>query len=175
VPPLERDPVSVMLDGRARVLLSRAYADRGQWVFGRLADPTPAERAEASGRGIDVTGPDAPSVRSARGGLNARSRWGRGLVRALYYQHRNYSTAGTAELRTARRTSPRSAGALRVQIGRRLPAAGVFPAGRAVRVQLASGGRAKTAAVDRLPDSGRIYEDDGTAGGRHAEVSLRDW
>jgi len=118
--------------------------------------------------GIDVTGPDNPTAAGGKG-LNARSRWARALVRSLYYVHRQAGGGGS----------------LKVEIGRHVPASpqfdpvhperGGFPPGRAVRVQLASSGRAAMRAVQRQPDSSRIYDDDGRAASRWADASKRDW
>jgi hypothetical protein len=182
--PAERDPLSVLFDGPARRLLDRAYARPGRWVMTRLADPGPRHRAYAAERGIDPLGPDRPSVPGGKG-LNARTRWARAFVRALYYQHRWYSAGRGPGFRVQRRTVVRAAGALQVEVGRHVPASpqfdpehperGGFPPGRAVRVRLVAGGRAKERAVARLPDSARIYDDDGRPAQRHSEVGLRDW
>jgi hypothetical protein len=168
--------VSVLFDGPARRLLSRAYARPGVWVMTRLADPSPRHVAWAAERGINANGPDNPSVAGGRG-LNARSRWARAFVRALNYQHKWYSGGGQAPFRTQLRTAPRSSSALRIEVGRHIPASprGGFPAGRAVRVQLARGGQAKARAVRRLPDSARIWTDEGEPAARFSRVELRDW
>ena len=136
--------------------------------------------------GIDVTGPDNPSVAGrGKGGLNARSRWGRGFVRALYYQHKWHSIPGKSQFRQAQRVSPRASSALRIEVGRHIPASpqfdprhperGGFPAGRAVRVKLDRGGQAKLKAVQRLSDRDRIWTDEGNPAGRFSDPSLRDW
>jgi hypothetical protein len=174
MPGTQRDPVSELFDGAARTLLARAYAKPGEWIMTRVADPDRRAIAYGSERGINVTGPDRPSVPGGTG-LNARTRWCRAFVRALYYQHKWYSAAGQASLRSERRTSPRAAGALRIEIGRHMPARGVIPAGRAIRIQIAKGGQAKDRAVRRLPDSRRWMLDDKTAGPRQSSIDLRDW
>lgn len=155
---IPRDPVSVTFDDAAAQLLNRARHARGDWVTTRIADPTPAQVRRWASHGIDVEGPDNPSVPGGRG-LNARTRWARALVRALYYQHKNQSMSG----------------ALRVEIGRRMPARGVIPAGRQIRIQLASGGIAAARAVDRLASVSRIYNDDGSPAWRQSQTELRDW
>lgn len=158
------------------MLLERAYANPGKWAGTRLADPSPEHVSYfASGWGISVTGPDnAPTLSGRRN--NAYTRWGRGFVRAVYYQHKWWSMTGThGAWRGVKRTTPRSAGALELEWGRRMPAVGVIPAGRAVRVRLRPGGRQSRAAVGRMSEAERIYDDDGRAAGRHADVAGRDW
>jgi hypothetical protein len=174
MPGTQRDPISEMFDGAARTLLSRAYARPGEWIMSRVADPTPRQRGYASERGIQVDGPDNPSVRGGKG-LNARTRWCRAFARALYYNHKWYSATGQTSMRSQRRTSPRAAGALRIEIGRHMPARGVIPAGRAIRIQVARGGQAKDRAVRRLPSSARWVTEDKTAGPRQSSIDLRDW
>lgn len=182
----ERDPLSVLLDAGARRLLERAYANPGTWVGTRLADPGMRARTFAAARGINPDGPDNPSVRGGPSRrTDAKTRWARAFVRAVYYQHKWYSGGGTRPWRKDRRTAPRSTGGLRFEVGRYMPAspqydpgnpaAGGFPAGRAVRIQLARGGAAKAKAVARLPDSQRIYTDSGAEGARWSDPSLRDW
>jgi len=125
--------------------------------------------AWAARRGIDLLGPDNATARGGTG-LNARTRWGRGFVRAVYYQHRWYSgDPDTGGWRRDKRVSPRAADSLQVQIGR------LGPAGLAVRVRLAKGGSAAMGAVKRMPDSRRIYSDDGRPAARWADPSKRDW
>jgi hypothetical protein len=169
----ERDPVSELMDGGARALLSRAYARPGRWAETRLADPGPRHLAVLAVRGINPFGPDDVSARGGRG-LDARSRWARGFVRALYYQHQWYSEPG-GQWRTARRLVPRRAGALQVEVGRKVPTAGIIPAGRIVRIRLLPGGEAARRAVRRLPDSRRIYTDRGDQAARSADIANRDW
>jgi len=182
-----RDPVSVSFDAAARRLLARAYASPGQWVSVWLPDPTVRQRTAMAAAGVtsDLTGPDRPTASGGRsGGLDARTRWARGFVRALYYQHRWYSPARGEGWRSQRRTAPRSAGGLRIEVGRHVPAspqwdparpAGGFPPRRRVRVQLARGGQAKDRAVARLSDRDRIYGRDGRPARRWADPALRDW
>lgn len=170
-----RDPLSVLLDGGARRLLDRAYSARGSWVKTRLADPNPRVRTYAASLGIDASGPDRSSAQGGRSALtSARSRWARAFIRALYYQHRWYSPY-RHEGRWRRRTSARDAGALQVEVGRHLLPAGIFPAGRAVRVRIRPGGRAKRRAVETMPEAERIWTDDGGQGGRFSDPELRDW
>lgn len=167
-----RDPVSVLFDGPARRLLDRAYASRGQWVQTRLADPGLRARTWAVEHGFDLDGPDNPSVSRAR--LNARTRWARGFVRALQYQHKWFSQPGGG-WRVTRATTPR--GNLLIEVGRHVaaspqfdprdPGAGGFPAGRVVRVQYAT-----SAAIRR-------YRAQVNAGKKPemmiSEPALRDW
>lgn len=157
-----RDPVSKSMDRAARQLLDRVYKARGGWVATRLKDPTPAQAARWLERGINVTGRDPVS-----GGFNARTRWARALVRALWYQHKWYSGRPGGGWRAEPRNAPRHPG-IQVEIGRHRPATGVIPAGRAVRVRAAS-----TAAARR---SGKPEDEWSWAGGgRRAEPSDRDW
>ena len=145
-------------------MLSRAYAaPRGTWVGTRAADPGPQARIWMASAGIDWKGPDNPSVPGRRGGLNARDRWTRGFVRALYYNHRLHLAAtGGAE-------------ALEVDVGRRVIPRGIIPAGRAVRVRIRQGGRSAYQATRRMGDRDRIYADDGSHAARASQLELRDW
>lgn len=128
----QRDPVSITMDGAARQLLERAYNARGGWAATRLQDPTAAQIVLwlASGVNILARDPVAP------GGLNARSRWGRAFVRALWYQHKWYSgDPDTGGWRDTQRTTMRPGG-IQVEIGPHRMQLGVIPAGRVVRVRL---------------------------------------
>lgn len=175
-PVLERDPVSVLFDFTARRLLERAYARPGEWTGTRLADPPGSTIAHFAAAGIDVTGPDNAPTKGGTRKLNARTRWGRAFVRALYYQHKWYSNTGSRGFRDARRMVERQAGALQVDFGRRLPATGVIPAGRAVRIRLMPGGKQAAAAARALPGDQRIFTDSGGTAGASAEVPQdRDW
>jgi hypothetical protein len=177
-----RDPVSVPFDGSARDLLTRAYASPRQWVTVWLPDPTIRQRTRFLAAGLRVDGPD-PLPKG--GGVDAKTRWGRGFVRAVYYQHRHFSPV-RAGAGWARRSSPRNTGGLRIEIGRHVPAspqfdparpaAGGFPARRRVRLQLAAGGAAKAAAVRRLSNSDRIYTPAGAPAARWGGGNrFRDW
>lgn len=174
MPGYARDPVSVRFTAGARKLLDRAYAHPGQWQATRVADPDVRLIAWLAGQGIDPWAPDRPSAESGRG-LDAKSRWCRGFVRALYYEHRWYSGRGAGQWRQSRRTSPRTAGALEVEVGRRVLAVGIIPAGRAVRVRIRRGGQSKLKAVKALPDSRRIYDDRGRRAARWSDPDKRDW
>src|SRR5215475_3750757 len=123
-----RDPASELLDGAARRLISHALGSPGQWQSTRLADPGPQSRQILSSLGINWRGPDNASARGGRG-LNARDRWGRAMVRALYHQFRYFSPVRGGTWRGEARAEPRHTGALRVEVGARLPAVGVIPAG----------------------------------------------
>lgn len=172
----ERDPLSVPMDDGARALLARAYAARGGWVSTRLADPDDRARRWAYGMGINPGARDAPPVSGGRG-LSAKTRWGRAFVRSLYYQHRWYGGAragGGAGLRAGRRSVPNSR-PLEVQVGRHVTAGVRAPAGRLVRVRVRPGGQAARRAVEQLPDTRRIYDDDGARAARWSDPALRDW
>jgi hypothetical protein len=160
-----RDPVSIPFDASARRLLERAYAHRGEWQEMWLPDPSVRQRTRYLGQGINVGGPD-PLPKG--GGLDAKTRWGRGFARSVYFQHKWYSpTRQSSGWRADRRTAPRNTGGLRMQFGRHVPASpqfdpahperGGFPPRRRVRVQMAAGGRAKDAAVARMPDADRSF------------------
>lgn len=164
-----RDPVSLLFDPAAARLLTRARAHRGQWVKTRLADPGPAARARMAALGVrGLTGADRTSARGGSG-LDAKTRWARGLVRALYYQHIRGGGSGS----------------LQVQVGRHIPASpqydpaqpgrGGNPPGRAVRIRIMSGGTPALRAARRLPDSARIYDAAGRPASRHSDPALRDW
>jgi hypothetical protein len=170
----QRDPLSVPFDAGARRLLDRAYARPGIWIATRIADPTIRQRTRVIAMGINPSGPDP--VRALPGkGVDARDRWTRAFIRALYYQHKWYSGKPGGGWR--RRSSPRSASALEVEIGRRLvPKGELIPAGRAIRIRVRRGGTVARHAVERLPDSRRIYRDDGSAGDRWSDPAVtRDW
>jgi hypothetical protein len=176
----ERDPVSELLDRGAREMLARVYAARrGQWVATRLADPTDRHRSWAAARGWDLDGPDNAVTLSGKH-INAHTRWGRAFMRALWYQHRHYGPEpgrGARGLRTQRRTAPTST-ALQVEWGRRLPGSTrgqVLPAGRAVRIRVAYGGRTARRVVEGKRADDRIYLDDGSLGGRFSVAEQRDW
>jgi len=164
----QRDPVSVLYDGGARRLLERAYAANGGWAGTRLARPGPRHVAWAARRGIDPFGPDNASAVDGRN-LNARSRWARGFVRAVYYQHRWYSDAPGGGWRGGRRVTARHSGALEVQVG---PGTA---AGWPVRIRLRKGGGQAAAAVRRMPVSARIYDDAGRPAARWSDPEARDW
>lgn len=170
-----RDPLSVSLDRAARQLLERAYAvPRGTWVTSRLADPGPSTAAMAASMGIDWRGPDNASTSGRGGGLDARDRWTRALVRALYYQYKWYAT-GRGGWRADKREVPLHTGALEFDAGRRAAPQGVIPAGRVIKLRLNAGGRAALREVQGRPARDRIYDDGGNPAGRHSEIVLRDW
>lgn len=149
------DPVSVHFYGTARRLLARARAaGRGQWVSVVLRDPSTDERVQYSrDYGIDVAAPD-----DLPGGL-AKTRWARALMRAVYHEHKALGRSG----------------AVRVEVGRRIPGSGIRPAGRQFRVMIDLGGQVALRAVRRLPDSERIYTDSGAQAGRAADAGQRDY
>lgn len=168
--PAKRDPVSEWFDAGARDLLARAYAHPGAWAATRLANPEPRHLARAAAMGIGLLGKDDVPA----GGLNARTRWARGFVRALYYQHKWFSDGETG-FRDQKRTEPRHSSALEVEVGRAVRKLGVIPAGRAVRIRVQAGGRAANRAARAEPRSKRIYTDDRKAGARWADPARRDW
>lgn len=173
----ERDPVSVLFDAAARQLLARAYERPGEWVSTRLADPGPRHLAWCAAHGVNPYGPDNSSAAGGRSRrTDAKTRWARGFVRALWYQHRWYSGgAGVQGWRTGRRVVARSSSALEIEVGRAFVAAGVVPAGRTVRIRVRAGARAARAAVRRMPEQDRIFRGDGEPGARASEAELRDW
>lgn len=161
----QRDPVSETLDRAARALLARAYAAHGGWASTRLQDPTPAQLAWWIAHGINVLGADP----AGRGGMNARSRWGRAYVRALWYQHKWYSAdPSTGGWRDLPRASMRTPG-IQVEVGPHRLALGVIPAGRPVRVRVAS---VRAAEARGRPEEAWAWADGGP---RWADPDRRDW
>jgi hypothetical protein len=162
--PYQRDPVSELFDGAARALLARAYARPGKWVGSRIADPSPRHRAYLAE--LDI----APFARDRVGSGMAKTRWARGFVRALYYQHKWWSATGGG-FRAEKRGTYRQTGALVVEIGNVVVARGVIPRGRAVRVMLAPGGQVMSKAVARTADR-ETWANQGPA---WADPGKRDW
>ena len=160
----QRDPVSELFDEAARSLLARAYANPGKWAGTRLADPSVRHIRFAGAYGI------YPLARDTATGGEAKTRWARGFVRALYYQHKFYSPTASGR-GWSRRTVARGSGGLVVEVGNVVVARGVIPRGRAVRVKLAAGGAAKARAVARIPEH-RTWADQGP---RWADPGDRDW
>jgi len=161
----ERDPVSVLWDTAAWTLLEETRKLRGGWRGTLIADPSPRQRAMLLAMGIDPDGPDNPSSiggRAKRGaGLNARTRWARGFVRAVNYANdRRNGGPGLA---------------LEIEVGRHKPAVGVIPAGRAVRLRVRRGGSVALRAVQAMPDAARTWTDDGGHGDRWSDPARRDW
>jgi hypothetical protein len=151
---LQRDPLSVAWDAAAQTVLARAYAAKGAWVAVRIADPSARQAEAALALGINPLGPDNRSTRRKTGGVNARDRWRRAFVRAVHYH---------------------SGRPLEIQVGRKLPARGVIPAGRPVRIRVRRGGAAAMRAVARKDEADRIWTDEGERGGLFSDVKLRDW
>jgi len=168
--------VSEWFDTPARRLLARAYARPGVWIGTRVADPAPRHLRRLSALGISPTAAD-PVQRLGGRGINARDRWTRAFIRAIYYQHRWHSGKPGGGWRAQKRSVARDAAAIEVQVGRRLvPRGELIPAGRAVRVRMRRGGDQAMRAVRRLPDSARIYTNEGAPGGRWADPTItRDW
>lgn len=153
---LERDPASVMWDRAAAHILARARAQPGQWVATRILQPTDWQRARLARRGIFPDGPDNTSAQGGRSrATNARTRWGRAFVRAVYYNRAQGE-------------------AVKVEVGIMRPAVGRIPRGRAVRVAVLPPGEAFGAAAE-LPERRRIYDDEGHPGGRWSDPERRDW
>jgi hypothetical protein len=148
----QRDPVSVLFDEGAVRLLERAYARQGQWVGTRLANPGPSQVAYTAALGIDPFGPDG---KTGEGRLNARTRWARGFVRSLQYQHKR---------------SAKSYLGLIVEVGRALPggrqAGTLLVPGRAIRVKVMRGGSSH---IRRR--GGLVY----TEGAGRSDPAARDW
>lgn len=172
--PAQRDPVSVSFDGAAAALLRRAYRAEGQWRATRLGNP-PAEWVRWGRRnGVNLLGPD-----TASGGL-ARTRYARALIRSVYYLHKWHYREGaggrpaTLDL-SERRASPWGH-PLQFEVSRyvRISAEGVV-LGRVVRIRTLPGGAAAERAAAALPDSRRMYDNEGTPAGRFADPALRDW
>lgn len=160
--PYERDPVSVLFDSGARRLLERAYARPSQWAGTRIAAPDPRHAVWLAAQGINVYGTDELG----------RDRWAAGFVRALYYQHTWHRAGGRWG---GRRMVPNDARAIRYELGRRLPALGIIPAGRAIRIMSVPGGPAARRAVAKLPDSRRYILAGGQPGPLQADGQDRDW
>lgn len=171
--PYQRDPVSELFDGSARQLLARAYAQPGRWVGTRLPAPEARHVARFAAMGIDIRGPDRPSAEGGRG-LNTRTRWARGFVRALYYQHKWWSD-GAGGFRDHKRVSGRRAGGIEVAVGRWRIRTGVIPAGRTVQVRYHPGARAAIRAARAEPARARIFTERGEPGQRWSNPDRRDW
>jgi hypothetical protein len=155
--PLERDPASVMWDAAAVHLLARARAARGEWVATRIAQPTPAQRARLARRGIFPDGPDNTSAAGGRArATDARTRWGRAFVRAVYYNRLKGE-------------------AVKVEVGVMRPALGRIPRGRAVRVRVLDGDYDARQAAGQLPERKRIFDAEGHPGDRWSDQERRDW
>lgn len=142
----------------------------------RLRPPGRRAREYAAEHGVNVLGPDDVSARGGRG-LNARTRWARAYVRALYYQHKWYSAGGTQGWRKAKRAEPRHSGALEVDVGRQVAAVGLIPAGRIIRIRFTQRRpeAAKREHFRELEPAERVYTPAGGRGGRWSGPAQRDW
>jgi hypothetical protein len=174
-----RDPVSEQFDGAAARLLRRAYeVPRGNWTGTYVRNPSAEWMLWGARNSISLLGPD-----NAPGG-QARTRWCRAFIRSAFYLHRWYyyptgekpepgRPAGVLALAN-RRNSPWGR-PLQYEVGtvRTLP--GGIVVGRAVKLRTQQGGQAAQAAARRLPDSQRIYLQDGSPGGRFSSIAGRDW
>lgn len=167
--PYTRDPVSEQFDTAAAKLLRAAYKNKGKWVGTYLKNPTPQWQVWAARNGIRLLGKD-----TAAGG-KAKTRWARAFVRAIYYLHQwhYYETRGL--VLDERRTTKNHSTAIEYQVGsvRITPAGKVV--GRYVRVRALPGGTTAQRAVERKPDSQRIFESGGGLGERWADQDKRDW
>lgn len=143
--PGQPDPVSVLFEPAARKFYAGCKSKPGEWFGIRIVDPEPRHYVLFEIMGADpLLGPD----RAKRpGGLDARDRWRRGFVRALYRQ--------------ARGGPP-----LEVQVSRKMPRRGVIPPGRFVRGRVLTG---KQAAARRKEQ--RITANPAN----RADPSIRDW
>lgn len=159
----ERDPVSTWFDRAAREFLDRVYARPGQWVGTRVPVPTDQEAERAAGYGIDVRGRD--QLR--------RPRFAAAFVRSAYYQAKWHRTG--RHWHDERRLTPNEVRSLRYEVGRWMPRRGLVPAGYAVRFMSKPGGEAARKAVAKMPDSQRIYLEDGEPGPKWADPVHRDW
>lgn len=159
---LERDPVSEVFDSGARALLDRAYRGPVEWHPTRLQDPE--ARHWAAFAGINLLGPDDASTPGR--GLDARSRWARAFVRALFHQHKWHSGPAPGVWRGDRRAVARSAAELEVRVGRHMPLRGVIPAGRMVYLRYDPARPARF----RNPPRGQ-----GVVGPAQSDLRLRDW
>lgn len=171
------DPLRDKFIRGARALLDRGYASHGAFHGTRLAGPDAAALRWCLAHGINPRGPDNSSAVST-GGLNARDRWTRAFIRCLYEQHLwwagDHDSANS--WRPDRRLVAYRGRALIIEIGRMLPVKGVIPAGRAVRLQVTSEGRAGAyRAAQRKREADRIYDDRGEPAGRWSDPALRDW
>lgn len=159
-----RDPLSEMLDDAVRELLLRVYAARGEWVTTRLADPDEQQTAIARAYGIDPMGPDDARTASGKR-MEVHTRWGRGLVRGLFYVHKWYGAP--YGIRRKKRMQPYSR-ALEVEFGRRLPGGPRTPPGRVVRARVRTGGSVARRAAQRKVWTDEIFEPEGNPAGRYA-------
>ena len=167
MPGVKRDPVSEQFDAAAARLLRRAYKTPGAWVGTYVRNPGPAWIVWGARHRISLLGPD-----TAPGGA-ARTRWCRAFIRSCYYLHKHHYWPGRGLVLHDQRASTWPA-PLQYRVGRvRIKPGGVV-VGRLVQVRLAPPDTAR-AAAGRLPGSRRIYESDGTPGGRWADPAGRDW
>lgn len=168
MPGVQRDPVSVQFDAASARLLRRAYERKGEWAGTYVRNPGAEWLAWGLRNGVNLLGAD-----NAPGG-QARTRWARAFVRSAFYQHRWHYYPARGLVLADRRSSPWGR-PLQYQVGTvRLTPAGLV-VGRAVRVRTQSGGKAAQRAAAQLPDSRRIYNDDGSPGPRFSSIAGRDW
>jgi len=121
--------------------------------------------------GISLLGPDLD------GGGQARTRWVRGFVRSVYYVRKWYMTGnGTPSL-----AAPPSLEPMPPLMSYRVGGVDIAPGGRvigrrvAIKLHWPPDPAAARAAVRALPDSERIFTDEGDHGGRSSDPTRRDW
>ena len=173
--PVTRDPVSLVFPvAGIRRHLDRAYDRPEQWTGRLLAVPSSRVAAQLQARGIRWAGPDVSMARGG-GGLNTRTRWARGYVRAVSYQHRWFSGGRRGGWRPEKRTEPSHYGAIEYRVGRAIAATDGRPAGRMVYLCYhPRGGSAAQDAKNRK--RGPVtFEADGSPGQLQADLTLRDW
>ena len=150
------DPASAYWEQAAAVFLRRVIAARGGWYGTRIADPSADIAARLEQIGYDPFARDDSSARH-RDGLNARDRWRRSFVRAVY------------RLNDTRNGGPGRT--IQLEVGRRYPQRGLIPPGRFVRARTRRGGTVAARAAKRLPE-GRQWAH---GGGAASDTSKRDW
>jgi hypothetical protein len=141
--PNRPDPVSVLWEPAADKFLAGVREHRGQWWGIRIADPEPRHLAAFGAAGIDLLAKDVAGT----GGLNARDRWRRGFVRAVY--------------RRAHGGPP-----LEMQVGIKMPRRGVIPPGRFVRGRILTGRQAAARRKEQRITSNPAAR---------ANPAIRDW
>lgn len=166
----KRDPVSVSFDAAAARLLARASRRPGQWTGTRVGNPSAAWITWGLRNGVPLLGPD-----DAPGG-QARTRWCRGFIRSTYYVRKWYMTGSgqidIGAIPAAEPMPPR----MSFRVGNVDISAQGLVIGRRVSIKLHDGSDADALdAVQRLPDSRRIYSREGDPAGRWADPGQRDW
>lgn len=163
------DPVSVDFEVTAKRLLGRAFQQPGQWVVVGLIDPDKKQRGYWKSRGIDLDGADPVPP----GGLNARTRWARALVRAIYRVNKHEGNGDRS---------------ITVEVGRHIPAspqwdaanprAGGFPPRRQFRIMYQPDKAKARRHMRRQPDTARAVDDQGRPTSHWSDPNnpkQRDW